>query len=260
MRNVSVLILAGQRAGVIDPLCAATGEGRKALIPILGRPMLSYVLEALEAAGLPAPYHISGCSADVDARLKDAPSAPGPAGSALAALQSGITFPVLMTTADHPLLTPAMITEFIEQSKTSGADFCIGLAQESIIRPAYPDMKRTYLRFSDAAVSGCNLFYIANIHGLKAIEFWQEAQHFRKQPLKLARKLSLSLFWRYWRGKLSLDAALDHASKTLGIKAAAVMMSVPEAAIDVDKPADRDLVEAILSQRKISSQGNGNAL
>ena len=251
MSHVSVLILAGQRAGVIDPLCAESGQERKALIPILGRPMLHYVLDALSAAKLKSPFHISGCPAEGDARLKDAPSDAGPAGSAAAALQSGIEFPVLMTTADHPLLTAAMVTEFIEKSQSNGADFCIGLAPETIIQPAYPDMKRTYLRFSDIAVSGCNLFYIANARGLKAIEFWKEAQHFRKQPLKLARKLSLSLFWRYWRGTLSLGDALAYASKTLGITAAPVIMSMAEAAIDVDKPADRDLVENILSGQNL---------
>jgi len=52
MSSVSVLILAGQRAGVVDPLCAASGQARKALIPILGRPMLLYVLDALSAAKL----------------------------------------------------------------------------------------------------------------------------------------------------------------------------------------------------------------
>ena len=252
MTPVSVLILAGQREGVVDPLCAETGEERKALIPILGRPMLDYVLAALEAASLKLPFHISGCSANVDERLTQAPSDAGPAGSALAALTDGMTFPVLMTTADHPLLTADMITEFIEKSQATGADFCVGLAEETIIRPAYPHVKRTYLKFSDRAVSGCNLFYIANIKGLATIEFWKDAQHFRKQPLKLARKISLPLFWRYWRGKLTLDAALDYASKTLAIRAASVLMSVPEAAIDVDKPSDRILVEDILKKRGVS--------
>ncbi|MEP6342993.1 MAG: nucleotidyltransferase family protein [Maricaulaceae bacterium] len=246
MTSVNVLILAGQREGVVDPLCADTGEPRKALVPILGRPMLSYVVDALDAAALKEPFHISGCPASVDKRLTQAPSEAGPAGSALAALSHGMSFPVLMTTADHPLLTADMIREFIEKSQATDADFCLGLAEETIIHPAYPHVKRTYLRFADHAVSGCNLFYIANERGLAAIEFWKDAQHFRKQPLKLARKISLPLFWRYWRGKLTLDGALAYASKTLGITAAPVLMSVPEAAIDVDKPSDRILVEQIL--------------
>ena len=250
MDALQVLILAGQREGVIDPLCALTGEPCKALIPILGRPMLEYVLDALQAAGLAPPFHISGCDASVDARTVQSPSAPGPAGSAAAALKSGLSFPVLLTTADHPLLTPQMIQEFITKAQAAGADFCVGLAEEAVIQPAYPDVKRTYMRFADKAVSGCNLFYIANKDGLAAIEFWKDAQHFRKQPLKLARKISLPLFWRYFRGKLTLGEALDYASKTLGITAAPILMSQPEAAIDVDKPADKTLVEQILSQRQ----------
>lgn len=252
MAAVSVVILAGQRAGVVDPLCAQTGEPRKALIPILGRPMLHYVLDALEGAGLAPPFRISGCEEVVDKRTVQAPSAPGPAGSALAALQDDIEFPVLLTTADHPLLTPDMVKEFITKSQATGADFCLGLATEAVIQPAYPDVKRTYLRFADKAVSGCNLFYIANQQGCAAIEFWKDAQHFRKQPLKLARKISLPLFWRYWRGTLTLTEALDYASKTLGMSAAPVLMSQAEAAIDVDKPSDLLLAEQILSKQKAS--------
>jgi len=37
---VSVLILAGQREGVVDPLCEAAGVERKAIIPINGKPMI----------------------------------------------------------------------------------------------------------------------------------------------------------------------------------------------------------------------------
>ena len=36
----SVLILAGQREGVVDPLCADAEVKRKALVPINGRPMI----------------------------------------------------------------------------------------------------------------------------------------------------------------------------------------------------------------------------
>ena len=82
MSDISVLILAGQREGVVDPLCAETGVARKALVPILNCPMIDYVMDALEAAGIAAPFNISGFDADYDSRLVQSPSAPGPAGSA----------------------------------------------------------------------------------------------------------------------------------------------------------------------------------
>lgn len=244
---VSVLILAGQRTGVIDPLCAEAGVDRKAVLPLNGRPMINYVLSALDGGALKKPYHISGFDAAYDPRLTQSPSAPGPADSAYKSLENGIEFPCLLTTCDHPLLTPQMVAEFLDGAKKSGADFSVGLAEKSIIQPAYPDAKRTYLKFSDTAVSGCNLFYIANKAGLGAIAFWQDAQHLRKQPLKLARRIGWGVLIKYITKTLSLSDAFAYVSKRLNINANYVLMSAPEAAIDVDKPSDKTLVERILA-------------
>ena len=251
--SLSVLILGGQREGVIDPLCEEAGVERKAVIPINGRPMLLYVLDALDAAkgsaGTRAPYHISGFDAGYDDRLTQSRSAPGPADSAYQALSQGISFPCLLTTCDHPLLTAEMVTEFAQKSKASGADFCVGLAKKSIIAPAYPTVKRTYLKFSDEAVSGCNLFYIANEKGLAAIEFWKQAQHLRKQPLALARSVGWGVLLAYITRRLTVGGAFTYISKRLKIEAKNVFISVPEAAIDVDKLSDKLLVEHILKSQ-----------
>ncbi|MDB2438906.1 nucleotidyltransferase family protein [Hellea sp.] len=246
--SVSVLILAGQREGVVDPLCAAAGVERKAIIPINGKPMINYVLDALNAAKLKTPFHVSGFDAQYDARLTQSPSAPGPAGSAYAALTGGISYPCLVTTCDHPLLTAKMIEIFISKAQESGADFCVGLAPKSVIAPAYPDTQRTYWKFCDTPVSGCNLFYMANEKGLAVIEFWKEAQHLRKQPLKLARTIAWGLVFKYLFGRLSLDEAFAYVSRRLNIVAKPVLIPIAEAAIDVDKPSDKALVERILNK------------
>ena len=245
--SASVLILAGQREGVIDPLCADTGVKRKALVPINGRPMIDYVLEALDKGHLQSPFHVSGFTADYDKRLMQAPSGAGPADSAAQALKAGIEFPCIITTADHPLLSSQMLEHFLKNARASGADFCVGLAEKTVIQPTYPNVKRTYLKFSDRSVSGCNLFYIANAKGLAAIEFWKQAQHLRKHPLKLARKLGWGVLFNYLFRRLTLSGAFAYASKTLDIVAKPVLIPIAEAAIDVDKPSDKTLVEAILS-------------
>ncbi len=246
--SVSVLILAGQREGVVDPLCAQAGVDRKAVIPINGTPMIDYVLSALSAADLQKPFHVSGFDADYDARLTQSPSAHGPAGSAYAAMTNGIGFPCLLTTCDHPLLTQDMLDIFISGAQQSGADFCVGFAEKSVIQPAYPDVKRTYWNFSDIPVSGCNLFYIANEKGLAVIEFWKQAQHLRKQPIKLARTIAWGLLFKYVLRRLTLMEAFEYVSKRLNITAAPILIPIAEAAIDVDKPSDKELVERILTE------------
>ena len=47
----AVLILAGQREGVVDPLCEAAGVSHKADVLIAGTPMLDRVVAALNTAG-----------------------------------------------------------------------------------------------------------------------------------------------------------------------------------------------------------------
>lgn len=249
MSSVSVLILAGQRPDVVDPLCEAGGVKTKSELPILGRPMMDYVLEALDHSELTPPYYVSGLASMDDKRLNLAQSGSGPADSALSAIEGNIPFPVLITTCDHPLLTPDMISHFIEGAQTNGTDLCVGLAEKHIIQPAYPNVKRTYLNFSDTSVSGCNLFYLANENALEAIRFWRQAQHDRKRPLRLASRVGWSTLFAYMFKRLTLQGAFDHVAKMLGITAKPVLIPIPEAAIDVDKPSDKDLVEEILRRR-----------
>ena len=247
--KISVLILAGQREGVIDPLCEMTGADRKAIIPILGKPMIDYVLEALDAGGLSRPFHISGFGADYADGLTQSPSAPGPAGSATAAIEAGMNYPILVTTCDHALLTPEMLHSFLGQCLESDADLCVGLADKTIIQPAYPKVKRTYLNFKGQSVSGCNLFYLSNEKGLEAIRFWKRAQTYRKQPVRLAASVGFLTPLLYLLGQLSLSGAFRYASKRLKIKAKPIIIPIAEAAIDVDKPSDLELVEIILAKR-----------
>jgi len=267
--SVSVLILAGQRQGVVDPLLADTGVSWKALLPIHGKPMIAYVLAALDASkGVSRPYWISGMDKNLidpmpdsvtdpmtDSGLNQSPSEAGPASSVVVAAQAGLPFPFMVTTCDHPLLTPDMVEYFLRESQASGADFTLGLATKNIIQPAYPHVKRTYLKFKATGhhsghVSGCNLFYIRNAKGLEAIKFWRAAQHDRKRPIKLARRLGIWMLLKYLSGGLTLNIAFKYVSKSLKINAKYIILPFAEAAIDVDKPSDLKLVSEILNGRK----------
>ncbi|PHS77739.1 MAG: GTP--adenosylcobinamide-phosphate guanylyltransferase [Robiginitomaculum sp.] len=249
--HVSALILAGQRAGVVDPLLVDAGVDWKALLPILGKPMTAYVLAALDASDrLSKPYWVSGLDKDlIDRSLNQSPSEAGPASSVVVAAEAGLPYPFMVTTCDHPLLTSDMVNHFLQKSIASGADFTLGLATKDVIQPAYPHVKRTYLKFKDQHVSGCNLFYVANAKGLEAIKFWRAAQDDRKKPVKLARRLGIGMLLKYITGGLTLNIAFEHASKSLNINAKPIILPFAEAAIDVDKPSDLELVTEILSER-----------
>ncbi|QPC44247.1 NTP transferase domain-containing protein [Kaustia mangrovi] len=252
-----VLVLAAGR-GPDDPMAKAFGVSHKCLVELGGVPMLARVLKALAAAphigrivvSIDRPDIVAQASAaagDVEATaIASTTSAPA---SVIAAASSGeLTFPLLVTTGDHALLTAEMVQHFLAESAASGADLTVGLAREETIAAAYPETKRTYFAFGRDRVSGCNLFALNSEQALKAIAFWARLDRDRKHPFRLMRAFGLSSLALYALGRLDLDRAFARASRKLGLVARPVDMPFAEAAIDVDKPADKRLVDEILSK------------
>ncbi len=244
--TTAALVLAGRRGGN-DPLLSGYPDlPSKALLPVAGEAMVRRVLRALGER----PVWISGLSAqEAGADVRSAPPAPGPAAAVLEAVAAGAPLPLLVTTADHVLLDADMVAEFEKKARESGGDLCVGLAERSVIEGRFPSVQRTYLRFADASVSGCNLFYIASGEGLAGVRFWRQAEQDRKKPWRLARRIGPMVLLRYVTGRLTLEGLFAHASKRLGAKIRPVLLSRAEAAVDVDKPSDLELVEAVLGGR-----------
>ena len=124
LSGISALILAGEREGPNLLLQSETAVS-KAEIDIGGRPMLDHVLAAVRESGLAQPLYLAGGHETTRARLSGSetgrgiehlPAGPGPAASVLSSLDRIGRYPLLVTTSDHPLLSPGMIRVFIERS------------------------------------------------------------------------------------------------------------------------------------------------
>jgi molybdopterin-guanine dinucleotide biosynthesis protein A len=253
---ISALVLAGARAGG-DALARAEGVASKAVIEIAGRPMLARVLAALADAGVRTPVAVLGldeavlvaAAGDTPCRRVDSPIGAGPAASLLAALSGPVALPVLVTTCDHALLTPAMVAAFLDGARASGADLCVGFAERATIEAAYPMTRRTYLRLGGAELSGCNLFYLADARALRVLRFWQAAEQDRKRPWRIAWRLGPLTALRIILGRPGVDAVFALLSRRLGARVAPVILPFAEAAIDVDSVGDLALVRGILAAR-----------
>jgi molybdopterin-guanine dinucleotide biosynthesis protein A len=247
----AVILAAGR--GADDPMAKAFGVAHKCTIPIAGKPMLGYVTSALNGTPIGRPYVVSIDDLAVlptdpknISQLKSGNSAPA---SALQAITRIGSFPVLITTGDHPLLTSQMIIHMMRQAETTGADVLVGLATAETILATYPDTKRTWFNLGGTRVSGCNLFAVMNARGLKLLEAWQELEKSRKKPWKLVFAFGLKPLLLFATGQLTPERAFNHISQKLGITAKPIFLPFAEAAIDVDKPSDFTLAESILKKR-----------
>lgn len=245
----NALILAGDR-GPSDPVAQAAGVPTKAFAEIAGRPMIEYVVDALRSSGRIGEIGVSIAS--------DAPAlppgltrfdmGPTPATSAAAGV-SAMGTPLLITTADHPLLTAEMVNDFLRAFETSGAEAAAACSEREVVERAGNDARRTYLKFSDGWVSGCNLFALRTPESVAAVEFWKDIEAHRKNPLTMARKIGLWPLALYVMGRLSRAAVAKHIGNKIGCVATTVALSHPNAAHDVDKAADMVFAERKLAER-----------
>jgi len=263
MSGVTALVLAGSR-GSADPLALAEGVSHKALISIAGVPMLARVLRALLKAresGHVGRIAISIERADILEELArygaDFTATPeisvlaaksSPAASTAAAVDA-LGTPLLMTTADHALLQSEWIVHFL-QAMPGNMDVGGAIALEDVVRRATPETRRTFLRFSDGAFSGCNLFYLRTPKAQKLAEFWQQLESERKNPLQLLKRLGFTFAARYALGTLSRQDALNRLREMTGAGGALIEMPFGECAVDVDKSQDLELVRRILEKRE----------
>jgi len=250
----TALVLAGRRSAD-DPVARARGVTHKFLADVAGRPMLARVLDTLATSG--SVGRILVCTDDpgslrtvLPPGVETVAAAASPSRSILAAAESlGESGPLLVTTADHPLLTAEMVEHFCGRSAGTDADITVGLAPRSVIRPAYPQTRRTYLNFRDDGYSGCNLFAVMRPQGLAAVRFWIRVEQERKRPWRMVRAFGLWPLLLFLTRRLTLAQGMRHASRVLGARAEAVSMPFAEASMDVDKPDDLTMAESILAAR-----------
>ncbi|WP_404710918.1 nucleotidyltransferase family protein [Sphingomonas sp. MMS24-J13] len=259
MTGWTAILLAGQRPGS-DPLAAHFGQTWKALVPVAGEAMLSRVAKTLLAAPSiervvivaqqPDVLFVGDCAWIKDEpRITTALSTSGIATS-IASIAGTVTapWPVLLTTADHPLLRVEMIEAMI--AGIGDADVAVGVVGQNTLLAAYPNNRRTWLRFRGEAWTGANLFALRTADARKALIAWSEVERDRKKALKLIRHFGPLLAVLALTRLITLAGAMRIAGRRLGFRAQPIALPFAEAGIDVDKPSDHALVELIFASSR----------
>ncbi len=260
--SFTAIILAADR-NRDDPLLRHAGVCTKALVEINQRPMISRVIEALARSRRVNDIVLSGPAKTClesstmlqeligSGAVRWTEPANSPASSAYQVLkQLPEGQPVLITTADHPLLRPDIIDDFLERASASGADVVAGVTTIDAIHEKFPGARKTVMRFSDNGYCGCNLFAFLTPQSHRVANAWRSVEKQRKNPLYIVRQLGLGSVLRYSLGMLKMDTAAERLSRKLDVTIKPVLLPFPEAAIDVDTVEDQHFVEAILGADK----------
>jgi CTP:molybdopterin cytidylyltransferase MocA len=248
--RVDAVILAGGDGEVIDPT-----QRFKGLVPVAGKPLVEWVIDAFRSAEcvneiavvIPTAENLGNWVDKVDKLVvSDKDFMDNVLAGADAFREDR---PVVIATGDLPLLTGAAVDELIVAGLETGGAFVYPLIRQKDIEAAYPGAERTYFRLKGGRFTGGNAMIVDPKLLPAARELGQRLFNDRKNAVALVRTAGLGFVVKFVLGRLAPEDLADKIRDLLGGAGAAVVLKDPSIAMDVDKPADLHLVEAIISGR-----------
>lgn len=244
----SALVLGGGDPG--DPFAAAHRVPVKALIPLVGKPMGQYVLEALRDSGKISSVTYLGPTALEMSSLIDTPLESR--GTLLENLEYGLDHlpssgRVLVLTADIPLLTGAELRSVLEGVPQS--DIVYPIVRREDCEGVFPGVKRTYAKLKDGTFTGGNLFLLESSAKLRFLPRLKKVLENRKNVLALASLFGPLTALKLAAGRLEIAELERTVARILGVSASAFVTQHASVGVDVDKEEDLTLLERILKKR-----------
>ena len=244
-QRYSALILAGYDREKPDEFTTQHQQPHKALIPLGGRPMVSYVVDALRQCERVDQIVIVGMSEDdglnLDVAVEYLPDQGGMLDNAMHAFahvkqtqESGRH--ALLVTADAPLLRGEMIDWFLDACTPLDHDLYWAIVEQATMEQAFPVSRRTYLRLDEGRFCSGDLYVIRIDAALQYGGPLRELLESRKNVLRQVRLLGFGILLRYLFRRLRMQDVRDVASRLVNMDGTPLIVPFAEMGMDIDKP------------------------
>lgn len=251
MNQVDAVILAGGDGAVIDPTVRIKG-----LVPVAGRPMVEWVVDAMRASDSVVDIAVVVPTAEnLGAWADKADKIVVSSGSFMDNLTAGIdSFRndrcVLVATGDLPALLPSAIDAYVAASLEAGADFSYPLVTKDAMEAQFPGSQRTYVKLISGHVTGGNLALLSPDLVHRNQQIGQRLFETRKSPVQMARVIGFRFIVKLLTGRLDPTDVERKMSELLGGSCAAIWTNQASIGADVDKPIDVIVAERVLFSRQ----------
>lgn len=250
-KKYPVVILAGGSTPdkILD---AGEPEKERAFIDIGGRPMLSWVLDAIRKCDV---FDEIYCIGNVDRMrstfglgehevLQDRNSM---LENFMAGLEHFRSHPrVLTTTCDIPFITPEAFKFITGEVDKIDAQVYYPIIDVKEFDKKYPGGKRTTQKLKEGTFTGGNVFVFEPEQVLRNRDKIEAVIRDRKSPAKLVRLFGLPFIVKFALRQLNIKGLEDKATQILGATMRSIITPYPEVGFDVDKPEDLVLAREIM--------------
>jgi GTP:adenosylcobinamide-phosphate guanylyltransferase len=253
---IDALVLAGGIPNEGEPLFPLTRGMSKALLPVAGRPMAQWVLDALGDSRLVRRAVVVGLEGGLHypRELVWVPNHGGLLENINAGARKILDVEpeathLLVISSDIPAVSGDQIDWVIEQAMAQPVDFSYCVIEQQTMEARFPGCRRTFYRFRDRVVCGGDMAVVGTrLFSLEA-GVWQRLTAARKSRWRTAAIIGPDVLIMFLLRRLSIDGVVRRASRRLHASGRAITCPHPEVGMDVDKPFQRDLVELVLRGR-----------
>ena len=246
------VVLAGGRPGPGDPLWEETRGGPKALLDLAGRPMIRWVLDALEGSRHIDRIIVVGLDGPLDRAggiefLADQ-------GSLISNLYAGVgrlraDRPAAYCWSDIPLITAPILDRFIEATPDPELDVNAGLVAKAAIQRRYPGADDLWLRFAEGRFIAADFGLFHPRQALRLRPHFEALAPQRKQAFRQAFYVGLPVLVRFVLGRLTMAGLERHLERRFGLRCHLRIADDPELGLDVDGPANQAVCRRALAAR-----------
>ncbi len=257
------IVTAGGIPNPEDPLYKFLKGDAKALVDVAGKPMIQWVLDALNAAQQVDEIILIGLSAKTElVSAKPIHYIPNQ-GRMLANIVAGVnkarelnkkTEYVLVASSDIPALKGEMVDWLISKCMETKDDLYYGVCPRDVMEARFPGSNRTYTRLKDIELCGADIHVTHVRMATEHLDLWERLIGGRKSPMQQASIVGFATLWKYLTRSATLDELVEHVCKRIGIKGRVIIWEHAEPAMDVDKPHQLELLRADLEAQQAKAK------
>lgn len=262
---MDAIITAGGTLKPTDPLFKLTGVNRKALIPLVGQPMICWIIDALCASEIVDHIVVVGLTpqdlkhsyrhlyfTDATGDIVDNVFA------GLDCLQT-INPDVknfLLLSSDIPLITPDIVRGFVEECGSQESEIYYAMVEENTMESRFPVSRRTYIPFRGGRYTGGDIFLVRVSAVRGNIELAKAATGARKNYFQQIRLIGWSFIFRFLLRQITVHQAAVEVSAKANLDGQVVSTKYAELGMDLDKPHQYDIIKANLEKPQAQTVGS----
>jgi GTP:adenosylcobinamide-phosphate guanylyltransferase len=240
-----------------EPLYVYTQGKNKAMLDICGKPMVQWVLDALNAAltidqiiivGLTAEDHL--ISPKVTAYIPNQ-------GAMLDNIHAGMlkvqelnpqATHVLFVSSDIPGITSEMVDWTVQNAQKTNDDIYYNVIERAVMEKRYPGSKRSYTHLKDVEVCGGDMNVVRIMTDTSKDALWTKLISARKNVFKQASLIGWDTLFYLLTRRITLEQGIQTVTSRLHLTGRAVLCPYAEIGMDVDKPFQLEIMRADLDK------------